>query len=825
MVLSKVLENNNQNFADKPAYSMRMGYITKTFNYGQIYELAKKTALFLQSIGINKGDRVLIFAPNSPYWGIVFWASILRGSILVPINVQSTSEMIDKILKQTQAKVIFKYKFFKVTEYEGVNVLNIDLLEELINEFDQIKFIPSQIFEDDIVQILYTSGTTGDPKGVLLSHKNIVSNINVVKNLVDLNFGKDRFLSILPLTHIFEQTVGFFIPQVYASHIVFMHSYAAILDLMQKYKITKLLVVPEFLKVLSLKIREEYSKKGLLKIFNYLKGISLEIKNMFIAKFLFYPVHKKLGGYLDTIVCGGAFLDSDLELEWRALGIEVLQGYGLTETSPIISCNTYKDRKLGSVGKPVKSVELKIAEDGQILVKGPGVFLGYYKDKEKTEESFTEDGFFKTGDIGKIDDQGFLFLKGRKKYVIIGPGGQNVFPEDIEFEFNKTPGVKDSCVLGIPLKSGGTQIYVALLLNDLTINARSLVDKVNENLASYQRVNDFMIWPQDDFPRSVTKKIKKEEVLALIMDKQAGKPHVKHYIEASPLVKILSVISGFDIDKITLDERVVDKLQLDSLMRVELILRIEECFGVLIDESLINNYTTVKELQEIIDNKELVKKRVLLKKWPRSWWAKLIRVVLQLISILIAKIFFKVKIEGLENLDGIKEQVVFMPNHISYSDPLVFLMTIPNKYRNLISFAAAQDVLYEKYNKFAWLAELVFNSFPLPRFNGGNVKQGLDFMGEILDQGYSVVVFPEGKMSKDTKLLPLKKGAGLISVEMGFPIVPVKIIGSQDIVPYSKLFPIKSGNVIVRFGKPMFFKQSDSYENVVIEIYNAIKNL
>ncbi len=840
MLLTDILKDNVEKFGDKPAFTMKFGFRTKTFNYSQVYDLAQKTALLLKSCGVNKDDKVLIFAPNSPYWGIVFWATMLRGAVLVPVNIQSTPSMIEKILEQTGAKVIFKSRFLQSEFSFGSITLDIEFLEDLLDGFNADSFVPELVKEDDLVEILYTSGTTGDPKGVMLTHKNIFSNIQAISNITKLRFAKERLLSVLPLTHIFEQTMGFFLPQAYASHIIYAHSYSAILDLIYKYKITKFLVVPELLKVFMSKIKDEYSKKGFSKLFEKFKNLSLKANNKYVSRLLFYSVHKKFGNKLDTIACGGAFLDPELEKEWSALGITILQGYGLTETSPLVSCNTYSEKRFGSVGKIVENVELKIDKDGQVLVKGPGVFSGYFKNEEKTTESFTKDGFFKTGDVGEIDKDGYLFLKGRKKYLIIGPGGQNVFPEDIELELNKLDGVKDSCVLGLPTKSGMVKIFAVLLLDNFNVDnqradaqradaqrvdSRVIVEKANSNLASYQQINDFTVWEQEDFPRSATKKIKKEEVLKVILEQIEGKPKVELKLKATPLMQLLSNISGVDLSDLNENKKIVSELQLDSLMRVELILRIEDRFGVLIDESLITNNTTVGQLQEIIDKREPAKKFPALKKWPRNWFIKAIRAICQFKVILFSKIFFRLEVQGLENLENINGPVLFMPNHISYADPLAIIMALPYKVRKKLSFAAARDVLYKEYIHVAWLADLLFNSFPFPRTNGEGIKLGLDYMGQLIDKGYSVVVFPEGKMSETGELLTLKKGAGLMAVEMKCPVIPIKIEGTSDIIPYGKFIPRKIGKIVIKIGKPIDFKADDSYEYVTSNIEEALIKL
>ncbi len=824
MILTEILKENAQKYPNTKAVTMHIGYRAVTLTYKQVYELAKKTALFLQQNDIKKGDKVFIFAQNSPYWGVLFWGIMLCGAVAVPLNVQSTSDMISKIVEQTGGTLFFKSRFLKRDLPENLKIYDIDFLDELIESLDIKDFKEPELSEDDLIEILYTSGTTGDPKGVLLTHKNISSNLESIAEFFTFKPGTEKLLSILPLTHIFEQTIGFFLAFFYKGEIVYTHSYSAIAELLQKYKVTKMLAVPEFLKVLMSKMRAELEKKKLLKLFDAAQKLALKVNCNLFSRILFYPIRRKIGN-IDTIASGGAFLEPELEKQWNALGITILQGYGLTETSPVVTCNTYIDRKVGSVGRVVKNVEVKLAEDGEIFVKGPNVFQGYFNNEEKTKECFTSDGFFKTGDIGKFDEDNFLFLSGRKKYVIVGPGGQNVFPEDIELELNRLDGVKDCAVLGIETPSGMIEIHAVVLPESGIDNLEEIVNKANSKLASYQQITGYTIWPFDDFPRSATRKVKKEDVKRYILEKKGTGQVEKNGEDKTPLFKILSQISGVDIARIKKDTKIIHDLKFDSLTLVEFFLRVEQDCGVVLDPSHINAKTTVLDLEEIIAKKEPVPRPPELKKWPRSWWASIIRTLLQYVSFLLLRIFVKFKVEGAQNLKDLKLPVIFMPNHVSYIDGAIVSMTLPFKIRKKLTFAAAKDVLYKDYKYIAWLVDLIFDSFVFPREESQNIAFGLNSMGSLLDQGYSVVVFPEGKMSLDGKLLPLKKGAGLMAVEMNTFIVPVKLVGAEKVVPYDKILPRHFGTVTVKIGKPIKFKKSDNYDDAVKRIEMELEKL
>lgn len=822
MILNKILENCAQKNSEKSSLKMRMGFRTKTLSYKEVYELAKKVSLFLKANGIDKGDKVLVCATNSPYWICVYWGCLLRGAIIVPLNIQTSQQVIQKIAEQTEAKLIFKYLFFRHELSPILKQFYIEYLEDLIQDFDINNFQETEIFKEDLVQIMYTSGTTGDPKGVMLTHENLYSNLQTISEIIKVNV-HDRILSILPLSHIYEQTIGFLLPYSKGVEIVYAHSYAAIRQLINENEITKMVAVPEFLQLIMGRIENEAEVKHKKRLLNKLRKISLKINIKFISRIIFYPILKSFGK-LNTIASGGAPLDPDLEIKWLAMGIDILQGYGLTETSPIVSSNIPGDIKVGSVGKPLPGIQVNIAPDKEILVKGPNVFVGYYKNPEKTKEAFTDDGWFKTGDLGEFDSQGYLYIKGRKKYMIKGPGGQNVYPEDIEIEINKIPGVIDSCVLGFERKSG-LEIHAVMLLDNASLDPQEIVSQVNNNLSTYQHINAWTIWPDIDFPRTPTRKIKKEEVRKFLESKQVGSTKISDD-KKSRLMQILSHITSVDIHQINNQTKIVPDLQLDSLRRVELVAWIEEDLGSVIDETDITPKTTVQELEDIIQNKkQLAPVKNKIRKWTRSKLLFPVKLIIQGIMFLVTKFFVKINIEGLDNLNNLTLPVIFMPNHISYIDPLVLALAIPRKIRNKLSFAAARDILYEIYKYSAVLIEIAFNSFPIQRGEQENIKQGLDNIGQMLDAGYSVVLFPEGRMSQNGKLQDLRRGAGLIATEMDAYIVPVKITGTNDIVPYDKVFFTKRGTVNVKFGKPIKFKHSDSYALAIEEIHKAMQEL
>lgn len=817
MILNDILIKNASKFPNKTACSIQLGFRNFKLTYQETYLLAQKVATLLEQQNMQPGDRVLICAPNSPFWGCVFWGCLLKGIVIVPLNIQSTDDIILPIIAQTNAKIIFDFTGFK---YNFPNLIHYktDFLDELLENIT-INFTQAQLNENDLVEIMYTSGTTGEPKGVMLTHRNIASNLQAIDLIIHPDKNKDKVLSILPLSHIYEQNIGFLLPYINQVEIVYAHNYSEIRKLLSTHKITKLLAVPEFLQVFMSKIETTVQLKKQQKIFKFMLNLSLKINNKHFARILFYPILKQLGGSLETIASGGAPLSPELELKWQALGITILQGYGLTETSPVITTNTYTERKIGSVGKPLSNVQVKIDEENQIWASGPSVFNGYYKNPAKTAAVLI-DGWFNTEDMGEFDEAGFLHIKGRKKYMILSPSGQNVYPEDIESVLNNLPEVKDSCVINL-----NDKIHAVLLLNEQVQTAPAdIINSANNKLASYQYINSYTTWPLEDFPRTATRKIKKNEVADFLKNHD---DHLQHIPPASysKLIKILAHITKTEPSKIKPNTKIISELNLDSLARVELVGAIEEELRAAISEQDLNLNTTVNDLEELIKNQKPVNEPPLLKKWPRSIIARFLRAILQTAALLTTRIFIKIEVSGQENLENLKFPAIFMPNHLSFIDPAILNLALPFKIRNKMSFAAARDYLYEHLKLLVPITELVFNSFPIQREGDANIKLGLEYIGKMLDSGYNVAIFPEGKISKDGKLLPLKLGTGMIATTMSCQIVPVKIIGIQDILPYDHIVPRKRGLVTVKFGKPLIFKRSEPFESARLAVQKALEEL
>ncbi len=822
--LLDILIEGRKRFSQFPALKIKPRYRSIVWNYSELYNFAFGISKLLRERGIKKGDRVLLWAPNSPYWLGAFFGCLLKGVIIVPLHLQNTPQFISKVARQTEAKLLFKFSTFKKPEEISCPYVDIDYLDNLIET--KYKFEQPQIKENDIAEILYTSGTTGDPKGVILTHRNIVSNLEAVFNIIEVK-KNDRVLSILPLSHIFEQMIEFRALSAGAK-IIYTPALSSVIIMRNLFEneITKMAVVPEFLKLVVQRIGEEAKRTGKEKIFNALLKIapSLPIP---IRRILFRNIHQKFGGKLRLLVSGGAPLDFEIGKKWQALGVNIVQGYGLTETSAVVSMLTEKDKKLASAGKIIKGVEVKLAKDGEILVKAPSITQGYWKNPLKTKETL-EAGWLKTGDIGYFDKEGYLYIKGRKKFMILTAAGQNVYPEDIEAELNKEEEIKDSCVVGLK-KNKRVLIHAALLSDTKEEKLQEIIDRVNKKLASFQQIQSWSVWPFSDFPRTITRKAKRPEVLKYLSERILPEEVKALKKKIPPLISILSQITETNPSLISKESSIVRDLKLDSLMRIELVARIEEEFGIEIDEATITTDLRVADLERLIQQKPKKLVKYKLRAWPRLSFINGIRKMLQNLIFfpIILNLLSKIKVQGLENIKGVKTPIIVMPNHISDLDTPVIFKVLPPFIRKKFAVAAATDILYEKLWYVQPLVTLLFNTYPLPRM--GQIKSGLIYTGELLDEDWSILVYPEGGISETGNLLPLKMGAGVIGVEMQAPIVPVKISGTREILPIHwkvwKVLRKLRGKVVVKIGKPLYFKKWTSYEEATKIIEAEMKKL
>jgi long-chain acyl-CoA synthetase len=481
--------------------------VMDSVTYQALLERAQGFAGALQEMGLQKGDRLLIWSASRIAWMVAFLGALFAGVVIVPLDINSREDFLSKVEESTEAKyVITSQKQYSGFKESHVPLIDVDSLPQ--GTFDSTRL--AEITGDDLAEIVFTSGTTGQPKGVMLTHNNITSNAIDSVSFVPI-LKSDRALSILPLSHMFELTIEIAILHVGAS-VVYARTLLPdkLMKLFASQSVTVMVLVPQALQLFLNGIEREVRRQKKEKQWQWLLRIAERVPFRY-RHLLFGQVHKRFGGHFHFFVSGGAYLAPDLHKQWETMGFRVLQGYGATECAPVVSATPYDEHIYNSIGKPIPGVEVDIAEDGELLVKGPNVSPGYWKNPEATAAAF-ENGWYHTGDLGYKDEKGNLYLKGRKKNLIVLANGLNVFPEDIENVLLTNPDVKDAVVFGLMEKGGGPNVHSVLLMANPD-QAKSAVQLANKQLASQQQIRGYTVWPEQDFPRTHTLKVKRPEVL------------------------------------------------------------------------------------------------------------------------------------------------------------------------------------------------------------------------------------------------------------------------------------------------------------------------
>lgn len=807
----KTLVDLFESFKNKreDAFVYRTGIRRFTFTYANLYEFSLLMGTYLKEQGINKGDKVAILAPNSPSWAISYFGILLSGGIVVPIDFASGKTRAETIVRLSGAKFIIQsnYKFEKVM---NIKTVMIEDLAYLIKPLSPIKKI-IQVKPAEICEIVYTSGTTGGPKGVVLTHKNIVSNILSACDHISLP-SRFNFLSVLPLSHMLEQTVGFLIPLYRGDKVIYLRTVkpSAILEGLSEEEIGAMVVVPRVLSLLKNTIEKELSSKGLLAFLHF----------NITRKLLSYTIHKKFGLNFKMFFCGGAALPLEVFTFWKELGFKVIEGYGLTECAPIVCANTFEVQIPASVGKPLKGIKIKL-ENNELLVKGENIFSGYYQNPQESEKAFKE-SWFRTGDFVDADKEGNIFIKGRKKDVIVNASGINIYPQDLEDVLNKITGVKDSCVLGLD-KGTGEEVHAVLLLQNKEVKVSEIIRKANEKLDPLAQIEGFSVWNDYDFPRTTTLKIQKFKVKEKLLNesKKTNSDLVK-----DTLISLLSNVSKKSVSEIKESSILTSDLGLNSLSRLELINYLEQEYRVDLEDTTINQNTTVADLRKLLEKKEKTKAQRGLWFWTNSKLGIKVREVLDFVfHIPLSSAFFNLEVKGLSNLKKIRKPIVFISNHVSYLDQPAIMYSLPRNLRYKTATAIREEFFFSKGSFLRQIlfpyTMIAFNAFLLPQKSG--FRKSMAFMGKLIDNKVNILVFPEGERTRTGKMGSFMQGLGLIVKELQVQIIPIKILGMEKIYPRGAKFP-KKGKCTVIFGKPIEFS-TESPSEIVEKSRDAVLKL
>lgn len=784
-------------------------YKDREYSYKELLTGIKYYSTLLD---IKKDNKVVVYVENRPEIIQSFFSIWEKQGIAIVLDAGYTPEQLLYVFNDAEPEYIYvtnkNYKnavAAKEMYGKSLEVINIDDIA-VPKEFQPDNYELNVDNVEDTAVILYTSGTTGNPKGVMLSYKNLLSNVNAIKaiNLVDET---DRVLAILPYHHVFPLNINLLMTMYFGTLVVILDelSSEALRHALREYKISVIIGVPRVWEMLHKAIMNKINSSWITKkIFKICQSINSKA----LSRLVFKKVYNELGGSLRVMASGGAKLDPEVSRDYLTLGLPMIEGYGLTETSPIIAFNKPTNVKAGTVGEIIPDVEVKIAEDGEILVKGANVMKGYYNNPTATKEVIDENGFFHTGDLGKFDGD-HLVIVGRKKEMIVLSNGKNINPADIENEIMKgTDLIKEIAVMEYNnhLMAVVYPDFDLIKHRNITNIKESLkweiIDKYNVTAPKYRKILEVKI-VKNELPKTKLGKVRrfmlndflKGEVVEEGAEGTVVNQQPKKEIEVPEELKEIYITLKENIERnydaqVTPDAHLELDLGLDSLDIVEILSFVESSYGVKIKEEEFTNIKNILTLAEFIKNhggtfsnveidwKSILNERIDIDLPKSAWVGKLIRII----TMPIFSLYFSLKKESQDKISN--EPAIYVGNHQSFLDALMFNQAIPMKMMN--------DTYY--------IATVVHFDTPLRRYlaDRGNIlivdinknlKETLQVSAEVLREGKNLVIFPEGARTRDGELQEFKKTFAILSKELNVPVVPFGIKGAYKAMPYGSKFP------------------------------------
>jgi long-chain acyl-CoA synthetase len=887
-----------QRWPDNVALELQRHDHLESCTYAEVRRMAESVGRWITETKFPRGSRLAILADNHPRWVAAYLGIIASGCTAVPLDTALHDDQVAKLLKDSGTSALFcDAKHLPVvrpaaTELKlGLILMDPDRMTDHSIQQPWLGNLPAIIDagpgnfktaaskEDGLASLLYTSGTTADPKGVMLTHANFLGEVEAVFNWVDLG-PNDALLGVLPLFHVLAQMANLLLPLVKGSRVVYLETLntTELLRALSERNITAFAVVPQFFYLIHERLLQEIGKRGALtqKLFGAMVAINRTLRKVGInaGPILFHKVHDTLGPKMRYLVTGGSRFDPAIARAFHDLGIDVLQAYGLTETTAAVFANSPHDNEIGSVGKAMKGVEAKIVDPqpqedgpaaGEVALRGPVVMKGYWNRPDATA-AVLRDGWFLTGDLGYFDSRGHLFLTGRKKEVIVLSNGKNVYPEEIEAHYLKSPLIKEMAVMGLEDKpsEGGDRLHAVIVPNFDVLRQRKIVNAkeairfdiegLSPEIASTKRIGSYEIW-QEDLPRTTTRKIKRFAVEKRVRANQSkGAADDSEFPSEKPLTadetewldqpdvqRALKIIGdtaraappalrptlNLDLD-----------LGFDSMQRVELLSRLEEELGGNVEESQLTDIYTVRDLIDVVlksaaSGAGSPGTRVTFSGWKSilaedpddpdvlalahpnrindTFWYLVSRVFQ-----LIALDRFHLKVTGLDKLPKTGAYII-SSNHQSYLDPLVLAGVLPTD----VFFRAFAVGTSDHFGQ-GIMRRLARSIKVMVLDPDANLVPAMRAGAFGLRHGMALVLYPEGERSIDGTPKVFKKGAAILSIHLQVPIVPVAIEGFYEAWPRNQNFrgftPLK-----MVFGDPIFpppesEASEDAYQRLTADV-------
>ncbi len=846
--------------------------------YSELRRMAESVGHWIADRGHARGSRLAILADNHPRWVAAYLGIIASGCAAVPLDTALHADQVSKLLEDSGASAVFvDARHVPVAQpastklHVGLVLMDPDRMKNPIHPSDWLANLPS-IFDtgpgafhpfaansDDLASLIYTSGTTADPKGVMLTHANFLGEVEAVFNWVDIG-PDDALLGVLPLFHILAQMANLLLPLVKGSRVVYLETLntTELMRALKEREITAFAVVPQFFYLIHERIFQEIAKRGAVtkRVFAGMVALNRGLRKFGVnaGPVLFRKIHETLGPKMRYLVTGGSRFDPEIARDFRDFSIDILQAYGLTETTAAVYANSPTNNVIGSVGQALKGIEGKIVNPqsqddgppvGEVALRGPVVMKGYWHRPDATAAAI-RDGWFHTGDLGYFDAHGNLFLTGRQKEVIVLSNGKNIYPEEIEAHYLKSPFIKELAMIGLEGKPGEDRdrLHAVIVPNfdflrqRKIVNAKEVIrfdiETLSQQLPSTKRIVSYEIW-QDDLPRTTTRKIKRFEVEKRVRANQGRKLAGDSEISAEkPLTAV--EVAWLDRPDIQRGLRILREaapnappdlrpmrnleldLGLDSMQRVEVLSQLEQALGGHVGESRLAEIYTVRDLLDAvlasaaageggarvpfagwkaILTEEPTDPEILALAKPAPAYTFLWYPLSRLIN-LIARDLFRLRLSGLENLPAHGPFIV-SSNHQSYLDPAVLGSVVPREILEN-SFAVGTSEIFGAgfMRRLArWLRVIVLDP-------DANLVPAMRAGAFGLRHGRVLVLYPEGERSIDGTPRIFKKGAAILSIHMQVPIVPIAIEGFHDAWPRGKKFIQKFAPLRMVIGNPIF---------------------
>jgi long-chain acyl-CoA synthetase len=814
--LGDVILSAAERFGDDIAFQVRRGYRTERLTFRQVGERALQIAGWFTAQGLTAGDRIVVWAANMPEYALLYFGAWLARLVVVPIDVRTRQDVIERFVAAAGPKLGFKSRDLQGTF--GPLVQRTLLLEDLFDLVADTAPLEAHanIQPDDLCEVAFTSGTTGVPKGVMLTHANFLSELEALNTAFPLERSY-RGLSLLPLSHVFEQVADLLTSFTSGVRMTYLPriNEGTIIRALRDERITCFVVVPELLRMLLDGIERRVREEGRWRQWQMAHRVAPRL-SFPLRRLVFRGVHQALGGHLEWIACASAPLDLKVAQAWERIGVHVYEAYGLTEVTGGATLNTPTTHRLGSVGRPVPGVDIRIAAEGEIQIRGRTVMPGYFDNPDLTQQVFV-DGWFRTGDVGSLDAEGFLHISGREAFKIVLSDGRKVYPEDIERILNPHPLVTDSCVVGIR-SDGGERVH-AVLLTDAPTQANEIVQAVNRQLDDHQQIMGVTVWTEPDFPRTPILKIDRKLVRVAVEQRMSTayslRPSAATLV-ADPLVSIVARIAGRQPGEIHDELDLGAGLGLDSIARVELLSDIEEELGRIVDELAIGSQTTVGQLRRQVQGSPIAEAVGRGARWPRAWCARLLRPMLHWMIFRVEDLWLQMELVHPERAANLPVPSLLIFNYQGPYVPLFILRALPARVRARVAIATDARLWRGRDRWIGMLGGLAVQAFPFEK-SGGAVGASLEELGRWLDDGYAVIVSPEGDPEPDGKVLPFLGGTGLMAVSMQVPVVPFKVQEYWRLFPGLKeirfpYFPMRRGAFRLVIGEPLTFPKTMPYQ-------------